>query len=244
MNRKQFPCVNYLSSVPNSNRLTNQQAHRRAQAREFFQLKWPCLINWLCISMETALIPWVNHLAWKSIPWWFAYKELAAPCTDAPLITISAEVRCLELLHHHRQTLKTHIKGSEYLLNTSTIKHWVKVSAWIGLMYLSEMRQMFKEGTFLSKRPWVMKPVSASCAVLECVCNSCASPFSHRQSDVPLKSVSRDTAISYCTYHRPALTSLKSTLNNHTQRWEWNTVYWVVAYASMYCTLPAQKTKC
>ncbi len=75
INRKQFPWVNGLSSVPYSNRLTNQQAHSRAQARGFFQLKWPRLINWLCVSMETALIPWVNQLAWKSIPWWFAYKE-------------------------------------------------------------------------------------------------------------------------------------------------------------------------
>lgn len=65
-------------------------------------------------------------------------------------------------------------------------------------------------------KPQFQLPVQC---VSECVCNSCASLLSHRQTDVPLKPVSRDTVISYCTYHEPALTSLKSTLSNHTQRY-------------------------
>lgn len=235
MNRKQFLWVNGLSSVPYSNRLPNQQARSRARARGPFQLKRPHLINWLCVSMATTLIPWVNQLAWKSIPWWFAYKEnLQQHVLMPPIITICSKVRRPRIAASPQRGYKTQIRGSDYLL---IFFIWqIQFESVFGLIFLSEMWQMFKEDMFLSKAHELWNhSLSSPCSVLECVCNSCGSLFSHRQSDVPLKPVSGDTVISYSTYHKPALTSLKSTLSNHTQRcikwrvwWEWNNNWLII----------------
>ncbi len=133
---------------------------------------------------------------------------------------------------------------SEYLLNTSKITVQWNYSESVCLDWCTCLKcDVWRGHAPLQKAMSYETSLSFLCSVLECVCNSCASPFSNRESDVPLKSVSRDTVISYRTYHRPALTSLKSTLHNHTQRWEWITIYWVVAYiCNIHCLL--KKTEC
>lgn len=138
--------------MPYSNRLPNQQARSRAWARGPFQLKRPHLINWLCVSMATTLIPWVNQLAWKSIPWWFAYKEnLQMHVLMAPLITICAKVRQPRIAASPQRGYKTDQRKSQIQ------RVWTCV---FGFTSFSEMWQMFKEDMFLSKSPWVMKTQS------------------------------------------------------------------------------------